>query len=71
MARRPNGKGDRLARLVAWIESKGRVTVADLCLHSGQDCKAAAKRLFAAEAAGALMREGGGPHDSFYWRKKP
>jgi hypothetical protein len=55
-------------RLVAWVRRMGRVTVADFSARSGLDCKRAAKRLFAEESAGLLVREGGGPGDAFYWR---
>jgi hypothetical protein len=55
-------------KLVAWVRKQGRVTVAELCARSAQDCKVAAKRLFVEERAGLLVREEGGPGDAFYWR---
>ena len=57
------------AKILAWVAEKGRVTAADLAIRSDFPIRKAAKILFELEAAGRLVREGGGPHDSFWWRK--
>lgn len=63
------GKTDRapVSDLIAWIKQRGRVTAADLAKASGEDCKAAARRLFTAEKDGLLTRTGGGTGEAFYW----
>jgi hypothetical protein len=51
-----------------WVASFGRVTSANVAAKFQVDCKTSAKALFAADAKGLLIREGGGPKDAFYWR---
>lgn len=66
-SRRKNRQRAPVPNLPAWVQGRGRVTAADLAQASGDDCKAAARRLFAAEKEGNLTREGGGPGEAFYW----
>jgi predicted HTH transcriptional regulator len=55
-------------RILAWVQERGRVTVADLAERNKIDMRKAFLRLIELKAAGMLVSEGGGPGEPIYWR---
>jgi DeoR/GlpR family transcriptional regulator of sugar metabolism len=55
-------------RILAWVQERGRVTVADLAARNEIDMRKAYLRLAEIQAAGMLAVEGGGPGEPIFWR---